>query len=350
MTKLQLQHACLVLAAVTVFTTKLLWWLLLGAGLLFILNPETASGKLAVLIDALQTRPRQETARTTDGKDQGSTATKTKTSSVSFQSISPRLSVRGIELRRSDGVIVRIGKVSFGFRRLKQMIRRQPLQKGKGKAIVVTVENAKVLLPDSFLERSSTANVTPSGGKGFSKSKGLEKAIPLPAVAQLFARFVAIEICDLRIEIAASKKADNSSSSSNGAAYFSGHGRALGGSGGADAAPAPPAAAGLRAIELVGVRLVGFVSRGSSCLTVGIEVMCSRRIDCWVPTQQRTAERATRIVLASRHYQTSWKSPLCGITAYLSAARCCRHICHSLLYPQSRLMEGRKRLACFCRY
>lgn len=274
MIKVQLQHACLVLAAVTVFTTKLVWWLLLGAGLLFILSPETVSGKLGVLIDVLQSRPRQERARTEDGEDQGSTATKTNISLVSFQSISPRLSVRGIELRLSDGVIVRIGKVSFGFRWLKQMIRRQPLQKGKGKAIVVTVENAKVLLPGSFLQQSSTAKVT-SSGKGSTNSKGLEKAIPLPVAAQLFARFVAIEICDLRMEIAATMEADNNSSSSSGAADLGGDGRALDGGGGADASPAAPAAAGVRAIELVGVRLVGFVSRGSSCLTVGDEIMCT---------------------------------------------------------------------------
>lgn len=281
-----LRHACFFLVAAAVFQSKFLSWIILSAaGLLFILGPKTVSGKLAVLTAALRGHPRRATARREDGEGQGPTATKTKISSVTFQSISPRLSLRGIELRLSDGVIVRIGKVSFGFRRLKQMVRRQPLQKGKGKAIVVTVENAKVLLPASFLEQSSTtkaASESASSGKGSTNAKSaigsrdLEKAIPLPAAALLCARFVAIEVCDLRMEFATANEATNISSSS-GVVGSDDDDRTLDDTGGADAAPAAraaraaPAASGVRAIELVGVRLVGFVSRRSSCLTVSVE-------------------------------------------------------------------------------
>lgn len=281
MMNFRVQYACFFLVIAAVFQSNLLWWLLFSVGLFFIINPETVSGKLAVLTAVLRGRRRQKMARREDGTDERPTATKTKISSIYFQSISPRLSLRGIELRLSDGVIVRVGKVSFGFRRLKQMVRRQPLEKGKGKAIVVTVENARVLLPASFIEQSSTAKRAFSGDKGSTNSKALEKAIPLPVSAQLFARFVAVEICDLGMEFASANSADDSSSSNRKVGSGDGSGT-LDDSGGADAASAAPVSPGIpassvrvRAIELVGGRLVGFVSRGSSCLTVSFGNRCN---------------------------------------------------------------------------
>lgn len=323
MIKCQLHHACFFLVAAVVFRSKLPLWLLLSAGLLVIFNPATVGGKLVQAAAVLQGRHRHETVAREDDRGQGPTVTKTKICSISFQSVSPRLTLRGIELRLSDGVIARVGKVSFGFRRLKQMIRWQPLQKGKGKAIVVTVENAKVLLPASFLEQSSTAKATSSGRKGSINNKGLEKAISLPAAAQLFARFVAIEICDLRVELAANQADDNSS---NGIANSGGGDRAPHGSDGAYAATATsaaPATAGVRAMELVGVRLVGFVSRGSSCLTVSIENMI--RLTALVYVYSKV--RCNRPPVFSKMMCTPSILDAHGVTSTRRTLKTCQFVC-----------------------
>ncbi len=214
------------------------------------------------------------------------TANETKKTSVTVESVSLRCFVRGVEIRLSNGVVVRIGRLSFGtllplllpvlllalllllqLRLLLLLLlllpslwltllllRRQPLL-GKGRAIVVTVENARVSLP-----------ALPSGSNAAHEHAGKTtagKAVALPAAALLCARFVAIEIRDLRVEfVTEGKRSDqcrrgvvgpdnNGSHDDNSAARAS----------------SPPATS-VRAIELVGVRLMGFVSKRSSLLTV----------------------------------------------------------------------------------
>lgn len=209
-----------------------------------------------------------------------------KKTSVTVESVSLRCFVRGVEIRLSNGVVVRIGRLSFGtllplllpvlllalllllqLRLLLLLLllvpsllltllllRRQPLL-GKGRAIAVTVENAWVSLP----AQPSRSDGAPENAE----KKTAGKAVALPAAALLCARFVAIEIRDLRVESVTEK---NCCQRRHGVKSPDNNGSREKNSTAAGAASAPPT--GVRAIELVGVRLMGFVSKQSSLLTV----------------------------------------------------------------------------------
>lgn len=246
-----------------VFQRELSAWIV-SAGLKYFLRDQSASGEGC---------SRQPTVGG-EGDGQNASPPRTTITSITFQSISLRFYFRGVEVRLSDGVVVRIGRLSFGFRRLKQMILRQPLQKGKGKAIVLTVENARVSLPASFLEPSVLSEESARGGISSInpnlEGRNQKKPIRLPAAALLCARFVAIEVCDLRVEIAAPDQAGTCGTRPAGSEH-NGVGNGddpLKDGGCARKAAATHAATGVRAVELAGIRLVGFVSKRSSCLTV----------------------------------------------------------------------------------
>lgn len=247
-----------------VFQRELSAWIV-SAGLKYFLRDQKASGGVCC---------RQPTTGG-ENDEQNASAPRTTITSITFQSISLRFYFRGVEVRLSDGVIVRIGRLSFGFRRLKQMILRQPLQKGKGKAIVLTVENASVSLPASLLEPSVASKESARPGKSsinpnLEEGRTQKKPMRLPAAALLCARFVAMEVCDLRVELAASDQAGTCGTRPVGSEH-KGDGNGddpLKDGGCARKAAGAHAATGVRAIEVAGMRLVGFVSKRSSCLTV----------------------------------------------------------------------------------
>lgn len=220
------------------------------------------------------------------------TASETTTTSVTVESVSLRCFVRGVEIRLSNGVVVRIGRLSFGTMLplllpvlllalllllqlrilllvlllvpsllLAPLLLRQHPLLGQGRAIVITVENARVSLP-----------VPPSTSKAAPKTAAEEthgKDIALPGVALLCARFVAVEVRDLRVEFVTGKNVRSSPCRGGAVGPDDKGSHDENGSVGA----ASPPAAGLRAIELVGVRLMGFVSKRSSLLTVRYTVL-----------------------------------------------------------------------------
>lgn len=248
-----------------VFQRELSAWIV-SAGLKYFLRDQNASGEVC------SQQP------TEGGKyEEQQNASAPRITSITFQSISLRFYFRGVEVRLSDGVIVRIGRLSFGFRRLKQMMLRQPLQKGKGKAIVLTVENARVSLPASFLKPSVTINESARATRAEKSSinshlegRNEKKAIRLPAAALLCARFVAMEVCDLRVELAAPDQPGTCRTTLASSQHNDdGNGDdPLKDGDCARKAAAAHAATGVRTIELTGMRLVGFASKRSSCLTV----------------------------------------------------------------------------------
>lgn len=252
------------LVTVAVFQRNICGWIANALLKLFLSRKHIGSGRRRTQHGA--------TTKTGNGRQSSTSHPKPTLASVTFQSISLRCFFRGVELRYSNGVIVRIGRLSFGLRRLKQMILRQPLQKGKGKAIVVTIENARVSLPASSLSSSGRQKALESGDNDECSANtdpaAPEKAIRLPAAALLCARFVAIEVCDLRVESGVERPAACRSGQESPATESDG-----------DAADDNPCAAagraaflgadGVRTMEITGIRFVGFVSKQSSGLTVG---------------------------------------------------------------------------------
>lgn len=215
---------------------------------------------------------------------------KTTITLFTVRSVSILCRARGVEVRLPDGVIVRIGMLSFfppetlplllvAVLLIPQSTRlglglRLPLVvvllvlllspfllrqlwcwKGKGKAFTISLQDVRVSLPG----RASVAKtVSESGASG-----QCEKAITLPGIVLLYVYLVAIEVRDLRVEIATAKEAASKCRNSVD------NDGPLDETTPADAAAgAPPSSAGVRTIELAGLRLIGRVSKRSSRLTV----------------------------------------------------------------------------------
>lgn len=234
----------------------------------------------------------------TKKEDAGQRGPRTKTSITSFtaQSVSIRCCIRGAEILLSDGVIVRIGRLSIwppetvpqlalaillliprilGLRLRLLLLLMLPVMvlfrlllrplwwAGKGKAIVISLEDVRVSMP-----------VRPAVAKAASESASsehCEKAVTLSAMVRFFIWMAEIEVRDLRVEIATAKEATKCRGSDD-------HDGLPDESTPADAAgapaPAPDVAAGARTIEFAGVRLMGYVSKRSSRLTVSVLRTC----------------------------------------------------------------------------
>lgn len=237
-----------------------------------------------VVATQLRRRSRHGATKREDDQHRGPT-TKSAIASVTVQSVSIRCRIRGVEIRLSDGVIVRIGSLSFwppetlplllllaipllmpGTMRLRLrllmlvalllvlllfFLLRQLRWKGKGKAFAVLLQDVRVSLPSR-----------PSGAKAASESAAngrCENAVTLPGMALLCVWLVAIEVRELKVEIATAR--ENTEGGGSG-----GHGGPLDSS--------DQVAAAGRMIELTGVRLTGHVSKRSSRLTVSVVRTC----------------------------------------------------------------------------
>ena len=233
----------------------------------------------------LRRRFRRASMENEDGQH-GGTRTKTTITSVTVESVSFRCRVRGVEIRLSDGVIVRIGSLSFWppeslplillaillllipgtirlrLRLLLQVVLllllvsffllRQLWRKGKGKAFAISLQDVRVSVPG---RPSATKAASESVGSGHH-----EKAVSLPGVAQLVVYLVAIEVRGLRVEKVATPEATKRVGSNDQEGPLD------------ESTPPEDAAdssAAGQAIELTGVRLTGHAS--ASRLTVSAE-------------------------------------------------------------------------------
>lgn len=190
-----------------------------------------------------------------------------------------RLAVGGIEIRRSDGLFARIGLISLCLSRGRQPScnqsesDREGQEKGRGRPILVRIEQVHVSLPhtrqstatDSRFSRE-TENIGKSRG---SATHGKAKhAMVLPAAAVWCTRLVAIEIGDVRAEVAAVEAGTAASTGATSNDQFC--------SNNSDAVRAA-ATANVRLIDLRKMRLAGLFSAPSSSMSVsaGVEHRCS---------------------------------------------------------------------------
>lgn len=242
----------------------------------------------SVVAAQLRRRSRRGTTREEDDQHRGP-RTKSTIASVTVQSVSIRCRIRGVEIRLSDGVIVRIGSLLFwppenlpllllailllipGTMRLRLrllmlvalllvlltfLLLRQLWWKGRGKAFAVLLQDVRVSLP-ARPSGATAASESAANGHG-------EKAVALPGMALLCVWLVAIEVRELRVEIAAAKETTKGGGSD-------GHDGPRDESIPADAADSSESAAAAgRMVELTGVRLTGHVSKRSSRLTVSL--------------------------------------------------------------------------------
>lgn len=242
------------------------------------------------VVAARRCRRSRHSATKREDDQHGEPRTKTRITSVTVQSVSMRCRIRGVEIRLSDGVTVRIGSLSFSppesvplvlltlvlliFGRMRLQMRllmlvasllllvslfllRQPWRKGKVKPCAISLQDVRVSLPGRPSVTKAASESASSGPR--------EKALTLPAVVLLCAWFVAIEVRDLRAEISVEQEALKLGGSDN-------HDGTLDERTPGDSA----AAAGVRTIELSGVRLTASVSNLSSYLEVsGARTPCT---------------------------------------------------------------------------